>query len=91
MWQSCWPSQYPVVIVFVTTGLFAQIMGFLTNLCGKFSPLNKHWFWHNFESIIPICLCNSGIEENKHFLLHCPIYYQMPNDLLDLLSEIPGL
>ena len=63
----------------------------LTKLRVKFSPLNEHKFRHNFESVSPICACNSGIEDNEHFLLHCPIYDQMHNDLLDKLSRIPGL
>ena len=63
----------------------------LTKLRVKFSPLNEHKFRHNFESLSPICACNSGIEDNEHFLLHCPIYDQMRNDLLDQLSRIPGL
>ena len=63
----------------------------LTKLRVKFSPLNEHKFRHNFESLSPICACNSGIEDNEHFLLHCPIYDQIRNDLLDQLSRIPGL
>ena len=63
----------------------------LTKLRVKFSPLNEHKFRHNFESLSPICACNSGIEDNEHFLMHCPIYDQMRNDLLDQLSRIPGL
>ena len=63
----------------------------LTNLRVKFSPLNEHKSSHNFESISPICTCNTGIEDNEHFLLHCPIYDQMRNDLLGHLSEISGL
>ena len=44
----------------------------LTKLRVKFSPLNEHKFRHNFDSISPVCACNSGIEDNEHFLLHCP-------------------
>ena len=63
----------------------------LTKLRVKFSRLNEHKFRHNFESLSPICECNSGVEDNEHFLLHCPIYGQMRNDLLDRISRIPGL
>ena len=63
----------------------------LTTLCVKFSPLDEHKFRHNFEYLSPVCACNSGIEDNEHFLLHCPIYDQMRNHLLDQLSRIPGL
>ena len=63
----------------------------LTKLRVRFSPLGEHKFRHNFESLSPICTCNTGIEDNEHFLLHCPLYDQMRNDLFDQLSEIPGL
>ena len=63
----------------------------LTKLRVKFSPLNEHKFRHNFDTISPVCACNSGIEDNEHFLLHCPIYDQMRNGLLGHLSDIPGL
>ena len=63
----------------------------LTKLGVKFSPMNEHKFRPKFESLSPICACNSGIEDNEHFLLHCPIYDQMRNDLLDKLSRLPGL
>ena len=57
----------------------------------RFSPLNKHKFRHNFESVSPICTCNTGIEDKRRLLLHCSTYDQMRNDLLDQLSEISGL
>ena len=63
----------------------------LTKLRVRFSSLGEHKFRHNFESLSPICTCNTGIEDNEHFLLHCPLYDQMRNDLFDQLSEIPGL
>ena len=63
----------------------------LTKLRVRFSPLGEHKFRHKFESLSPICTCNTGIEDNEHFLLHCPLYDQMRNDLFDQLSEIPGL
>ena len=64
---------------------FRDIRGLrrLTKLRVKFSPLNEHRFRHSFESVNPICVCNSGIEKNEHFLLHCSIYGQMRNDLFD--------
>ena len=63
----------------------------LTKLRLRFSPLNEHKFWHNFDCLNPICICNAGIEDNEHFLLHCPLYDLMRDDLLGHLSEIPGL
>ena len=42
----------------------------LRKLCLRFSPLNKHKFQHNFDCLSPICMCNTGIEYNEHFLNH---------------------
>ena len=39
----------------------------LTKLRFKFSPLNEYKFRHNFESLSPICMCNTDIEDNEHF------------------------
>ena len=44
----------------------------LTKLCLKFSMLNEHKFRHNFDSLTPFCTCGNDIEDNEHFLLHCP-------------------
>ena len=63
----------------------------LTKLRVKFSSLNEHRFRSNFDSISPVCACNSGIEDNEHFFLHCPIYDQTRNGLPGHLSDIPGL
>ena len=57
----------------------------------SFSPLNEHKFRHNFESLSPICMCNTGIEDNEHFFLHFPMYDQVCNDLFDQLLDITGL
>ena len=57
----------------------------------RFSPVNEHKFRHNFCCLNPICVCNTGIEDNEHFLLHCPLFDQMRNDIFGHLSEIPGL
>ena len=37
----------------------------------KFSALNEHRFRHNIDCNSPACMCGRGIEDNKHFLLHC--------------------
>ena len=63
----------------------------ITKFLVKFSPPNVYKLRQNFESLSTICACNSGIEINGHFLLHCHIYGQIRNDLFDQLSEIPGL
>ena len=57
----------------------------------RFNPLNEHKFRHSFYCLNPICVCKTGIGDNEHFLLHCPLYDQMRSDLFGHLSEIPGL
>ena len=42
----------------------------LTKLRVRFCSLNEHRFRHNFESVNPICACNTGVEDNEHFVLH---------------------
>ena len=44
-----------------------------------------------FDCLIPICVCNTGIYDIEHFLLHCPLYDQIYDDLFGHLSEIPVL
>ena len=38
-----------------------------------------------------MCVCNTGIEDNTHFLLHCPLFDVFRNDLLGQLSCLPEL
>ena len=57
----------------------------------EFSALNEHRFRHNFQCISPMCVCNTGIEDNTHFLLHCPLFDVVRNDLLGQLSCLPEL
>ena len=80
------PDRKPVFEICGTSGVRC-----LTKLLVRFSPLNEHKFRYNFEPVSPICRCNTGIEDNENFLLHCPMYNQMRNDLFYQLSEIPGL
>ena len=63
----------------------------LTMLRLEFSALNEHRFRRNFQCISPICVCNTGIEDNTHFLLHCPLFDVFRNDLLGQLSCLPEL
>ena len=56
-----------------------------------FSILNEHRFRHNFNCLNPVCMCGTAIDDNGHFLLHCPIYEEAERDLLGSLSNIPGL
>ena len=46
----------------------------LTPLRVQFSDLREHRFRHRFHCSNPMCLCQTGIEDNEHFLLHCPRY-----------------
>ena len=63
----------------------------LTMLRLEFSTLNEHKFRHNFQCTSPMCACNTGVEDNAHFFLHCPLFVPMRNDLLGQLSHLPGL
>ena len=60
----------------------------LTRLRVQFSDLHEHRFSHRFHCSNPMCLCQTGIEDNEHFLLHCPRYTNYRKDLLDRLSNI---
>ena len=42
-------------------------------------------------ALSPISTFNTGIEDNEHFFLHCPLLQKMRNDLFHRLSEIPGV
>ena len=37
-----------------------------------------------------MCVCGTGTEDNEHFLLHCPLYRILRQDLFDQLSDIDG-
>ena len=63
----------------------------LTILRLEFSTLNEHKFRHNFQCTSPTCACYTGVEDNAHFFLHCPLFVPMHNDLLGQLSYLPGL
>ena len=63
----------------------------LTKLRVQFSPLNEHRFKHAFDCLSPVCFCGKDNENNKHFLLHCPLYDVLRRDLFDQLSDVPGL
>ena len=63
----------------------------LTMLRLEFSALNEHRFRHNFQCINPMCACNTGIEDNAHFFLQCPLFDTIRNDLLGKLSYLPKL
>ena len=64
---------------------------YLTKIRLKFSALNEHKFRHKFDCLNPCCTCGEGIEDNEHFLLHCPRFEMMRGDLLRQLSHIPRI
>ena len=63
----------------------------LTRLRVEFSDLCSHRFNHNFHGPDPSCLCKTGIEDNEHFLLHCPRFSSQHKGLLDLVSSLTGI
>ena len=60
----------------------------LTCLQVEFSDLREHRFGHNFQCSSPMCFCQTGIENNEHFLLHCPCHSSHRRDLLDRISNV---
>ena len=64
---------------------------YLTKLRVRFSLLNEHKFRHNFDSLTPLCACGIENEDNEHFLLHCPQFHLMRQNLFGQLYHIPGL
>ena len=59
----------------------------LTRLKVEFSGLRKHRYRHNFHCHDPTCLCQTGIEDNEHFLLPCPRFSSQQRVLFDLVSK----
>lgn len=62
------------------------------NLCS----LNEHRFLHSFDTVLtaelrPHCACGTGNWDNRHFLLHCPLYILMHSDLLSQLADVRRL
>ena len=46
---------------------------YLTRIRVGFSPLRYYKFKHGFlDATDPLCSCNTGIENNVHYFLHCP-------------------
>ena len=37
-----------------------------------------------------MCVCGTGAEDNEHFLLHCPLYSILRQELFDQFSDIDG-
>ena len=53
------------------------------------SPLRAHKFRHNFrDTPHELCICQSGIESTIHFLLHCPMFDDHREVLMDIVEPI---
>ena len=63
----------------------------ITKLRIQFSDLNVHKFHHNFECLRPICDCGAANEDNEHYLLHCPRFNQLREDLFGTVTEVSGI
>ena len=65
---------------------------FLTPLRVYFSDLHEHKFRHKFrhksQCSSSMCLCQTGIENNDHFFVHCPSHSNHCKDLLDRISSV---
>ena len=59
----------------------------LTRLRVQFSDLREHKFRHKFQCSSPMCICQTGSENNEHFFLHCPRHSNHRRDLLDRISS----
>ena len=53
----------------------------LTRLRVHFSDLREHKFRHKFHCSSPMCICQTGSENNEHFFLHCPRHSNHRRDL----------
>ena len=76
------PPKRPTFNIYDTEGI-----KLLTRLRVEFSDLRNHRCRHNFHCPSHICLCQTGIEDNEHFLPHCPRFSSRRKVLLDLLSK----
>lgn len=65
--------------------------GIFLYFLGASSSSNKHKFQRNFKPVSPICTCNTGIEDNEHFLLQCSLYEQIRNDFITIFQKSQDL
>ena len=56
----------------------------------RFSDLRCHRFRHNFHCENASCQCQTGIEDNEHFLLHCPRFSSRRRHHFELVSRSGG-
>ena len=64
---------------------------YLSRLRVQFSYLREHKFRRKFQYSCPMCLCQTGIENNEHFLLHCPRhsnYHKNPDGCISSIVDI---
>ena len=62
----------------------------LTRLRVEFSDFRSHRYNHNFHCSEPSCSCQTGEENNEHFLLRCPRFSTQRKIFLDLVSNLVG-
>ena len=62
----------------------------ITKLRVEFSDLRSHRFLHNFNCIDPICSCQMEEESVSHYLLRCPRFNHLRNELLGSISVSIG-
>ena len=60
----------------------------LTRLRVQFNDLRKQRFRHNFQCSSPMCLCQTGTENNEHFFMHCLRHSNHRRDLLGHISNV---
>ena len=60
----------------------------VTQLRVEFSDLRSHRYNHNFHCPERSCSCQTGVEDNEHFLLHCPRFSTHRKTLFDLVSNL---
>ena len=62
----------------------------LTKLRTEFSDLRSHRFHHSFNCDNPVCSCLHEEESVSHYLLRCPRFNRLRNDLLGSISLCIG-
>ena len=63
----------------------------LTRLRVEFSDLRSHRLRHNFNCASPLCLCQTGIEDNEHYFPHCLRFAYQRKTMLDLVCRITNI
>ena len=59
----------------------------LTRLRVHFRDLREHRFRNRFQCSSPMCICQTGSEDNEHFFLPCPRDSNHRRDLLNRISD----